>query len=87
MGIDFPTKEELIAGRYKLLYEDPNYIEQVRKTIGADSLRYQTIDDLVAAIGKSKNQLCLACLTGNYPLKSVTKIAEIENSIAMSRIK
>jgi amidophosphoribosyltransferase len=87
MGIDFPTREELIAGRYQILYGNENYIEKVRKTIGADTLIYQTIDDLVEAIGKTRSQLCLACLTGDYPLKSVKKIAELENSIAMSRIK
>ncbi|MFX1361054.1 MAG: amidophosphoribosyltransferase [Promethearchaeota archaeon] len=87
MGIDFPTREELIAGRYQILYKDENYIEKVRKTIGADTLRYQTIDDLIEAIGKKRSQLCLACLTGDYPLKSVKKIAELENSIVMSRIK
>jgi len=87
MGIDFPTREELIAGKYQILYGNENYIEKVRKTIGADTLIYQTIDDLIEAIGKTRNQLCLACLTGDYPLKSVKEIAELENSIAMSRIK
>ncbi|MFW9945476.1 MAG: amidophosphoribosyltransferase [Candidatus Odinarchaeota archaeon] len=87
MGIDFPTREELIAGKYQILYGNEDYIEKVRKTIGADTLRYQTIDDLIEAIGKKRSKLCLACLTGDYPLKSVKKVAELENSIAMSRIK
>ena len=56
MGIDFPTTSELIAGRFKNLYGVENYVEEIRKKIGADSLRYQTIDDLVSAIGKSKTQ-------------------------------
>ena len=85
MGIDFPTTSELIAGRFKNLYGEENYIEEIRKKIGADSLRYQTIDDLVSAIGKSKNQLCMACLTGEYPLKSVNKIIEMEKSISLDR--
>ena len=85
MGIDFPTTSELIAGRFKNLYGEENYIEEIRKKIGADSLRYQTIDDLVSAIGKSKNQLCMACLTGEYPLKSVNKIIEMEKSISSDR--
>lgn len=84
MGIDFPTREELIAGRFQKLYEN-NFIEEIRKKIGADSLLYQTLDDLIKAIGLNKNQLCLACLTGNYPLKSVIKIAELEDSITSSR--
>ena len=85
MGIDFPTTSELIAGRLKDLFGEEHYIEEIRKKIGADSLRYQTIDDLVSAIGKSKNQLCMACLTGEYPLKSVNKIIEMERSISTDR--
>ncbi|MFX1572602.1 MAG: amidophosphoribosyltransferase [Promethearchaeota archaeon] len=84
MGIDFPTTNELIAGRFLKQYGD-NYLEEIRKKVGADTLLYQTIDDLTHAIGKNKNQLCLACLTSNYPLKSVQKLAELEKSIVKSR--
>jgi len=84
MGIDFPTKNELIAGRFQDLYGD-DYIEEIRKEIGADTLLYQTVENLRHAIGKNKNQLCLACLTGEYHLKSVQKLAEMEESIVKSR--
>ena len=86
MGIDFPTTAELIAGNFKQRYGEDNYIEEIRKQIGADSLRYQTIEDLIAAIGKNRNQLCLACLTGEYPLKSVNKIIEMERAISSDRV-
>lgn len=85
MGIDFPTRDELIAGRLQSLFGE-EYIEEIQKTTGADSLLYQTIDDLTKAIGMNRNQLCLACLTGEYPLKSVQKLAEMEKSIIKSRI-
>ena len=84
MGIDFPTKDELIAGRFQNLYGE-NYLEEIQKKIGADTLLYQTIEDLTQAIGKDKNQLCLACLTGDYQLKSVKKLAELEKSFVRSR--
>jgi amidophosphoribosyltransferase len=84
MGIDFPTKDELIAGRLQMIFGE-NYVEEIRKKIGADTLQYQTIEDLSNALQKSKNQLCMACLTGNYPLKSVEKLREMERSIANSR--
>ncbi len=84
MGIDFPTKDELIAGRFQKLYGE-DYSEEIQKKIGADTLLYQTIYDLTHAIGKDKNQLCLACLTGDYQLKSVQKLAELEESIVKSR--
>ncbi|MFX0074171.1 MAG: amidophosphoribosyltransferase, partial [Candidatus Hermodarchaeota archaeon] len=86
MGIDFPTTSELIAGRFKELYGEDNYIKEICKQIGADSLRYQTIEDLIGAIGKNRNQLCLACLTGEYPLKSVNKIIEMEKAISSDRV-
>ena len=85
MGMDFPMTSELIAGHFKELYGEDDYIEEIRKKIGADSLRYQTIEDLVDAIGKSKNELCMACLTGEYPLKSVKKIIDMERSISANR--
>jgi len=84
MGIDFPTRDELIAGRFQKLY-GKNYREEIKKKIGADTLLYQTIEDLTQAIGKDKNQLCLACLTGDYQLKSVKKLAELEKSFVRSR--
>jgi amidophosphoribosyltransferase len=85
MGIDFPTKKELIAGRFKQQYGQA-YLEEIRKEMGVDTLLYQTVDDLTKAIGLNRNQLCLACLTGEYPLKSVQKLAEMESSIIKSRI-
>lgn len=84
MGIDFPTKAELIAGSFQELYGEA-YLEEIRIKTGADTLEYQTIDNLMLAIGKNRNQLCLACLTGDYPLKSVQKLAEMEKSIVKSR--
>jgi amidophosphoribosyltransferase len=84
MGIDFPTKAELIAGRFHQLNEE-TYLEEIRRKIGADTLLYQSLDDLTKAIGLGKDQLCLACLTGEYPLKSVQKLAELEKSIVRSR--
>ncbi|MFW9987631.1 MAG: hypothetical protein ACFFC3_03165, partial [Candidatus Odinarchaeota archaeon] len=84
MGIDFPTTNELIAGRLQSQYGN-NYLEEIQKIIGSDTLLYQTIDNLTQAIGKNKDELCLACLTGNYPLKSIQKLAELEDSIVKSR--
>jgi amidophosphoribosyltransferase len=60
MGIDMATRRELIAAG-----QDE---ESVRKSLGADSLGYISIDGLVEAIGHEREELCLACLTGEYPL-------------------
>ncbi|MHA1913988.1 MAG: amidophosphoribosyltransferase [Promethearchaeota archaeon] len=84
MGIDFPTKNELVAGRLQSSHGD-GYLDEIRKVTGADTLVYQSIANLTDAIGKNKNQLCLACLTGDYPIRSVQKLAKLENSIVKSR--
>ncbi|MHA1278593.1 MAG: amidophosphoribosyltransferase [Candidatus Helarchaeota archaeon] len=62
MGIDFPNKADLIAGRLN--------VEGIRKFIGADTLGYQTLEGLIKATRMPKSELCLACLTGDYPLKN-----------------
>ena len=60
-GIDMTTREQLIASN--------KTIEEIRKEINADSLGYISIDGLVKAIGIEKNNLCLGCVTGEYPVK------------------
>jgi amidophosphoribosyltransferase len=60
LGIDMPTKEELIAS-----CKD---IEEVRRKLGADSLKYLSIEGLLEAIGKTEDQVCLGCLTEVYPV-------------------
>jgi len=85
MGIDFPTTEELIAGKNKKEFGEEKYIEEIRKAIGADSLLYQTIDDLKKSIGKTESELCLACLTGEYPLKYADKISELGKLVSKHR--
>ncbi|AFK21908.1 amidophosphoribosyltransferase [Pyrococcus sp. ST04] len=57
MGIDIPTRHELIAAWRS--------VEDIRREIGADSLAYLSIEGLKRAIGTDK--LCMACLTGEYP--------------------
>ena len=39
-------------------------VDWVCKEVGATSLRYQTLDDMVSAIGIPKEKLCLYCWTG-----------------------
>lgn len=60
-GIDMTTRDQLIASNRS--------IEEVRKKINADSLAYISIDGLVEAIGIDKKNLCLGCVTGEYPVK------------------
>jgi amidophosphoribosyltransferase len=67
-GIDMPTHSELIASTKS--------VEEIRQTVGADELCYQTVDGLVDAIGFPKQETCLACLTGIYPTPMAQSIAD-----------
>jgi amidophosphoribosyltransferase len=61
LGIDMPTDRELIAS--------DKSVEAIRRAIGADSLKYLSIDNLMTAIGLGEKELCLGCLTGKYPVE------------------
>ncbi len=43
-------------------------VELIRKELGATTLRYQRIDDMVEAIGLPKEKLCLYCWIGDYEI-------------------
>ena len=58
-GIDMATREELIAA-------DASTAE-IRDAVGADSLSYLSIDAVAAALESSRADLCLGCVTGEYP--------------------
>jgi len=57
-GVDFTTNDELIASKKS--------IPEISEIIGADSINYATIDDIVKAIGIERDDLCISCLTGIY---------------------
>jgi len=42
-------------------------IEWIKKDLEVTTLRYQTVDDMVAAVGLPKERLCLYCWTGVCP--------------------
>jgi len=77
MGVDFPTNRELIASQRS--------VEEIRRYIKADSLGYQTLEGLVDAIGIPKSELCLACLTAEYPLKRKPDVALLERELGARR--
>jgi amidophosphoribosyltransferase len=58
-GVDMATRWELIAAH--------KTIPEIRDTIGADSLGYISIDDLIESVDLPKEIFCLACFTGEYP--------------------
>ena len=59
MGIDMATREELIAA--------DKTTDEIRDAIEADSLSYLSIDAVANALESAKADLCLGCVTGEYP--------------------
>jgi len=58
-------------------------VKWIAKDLGVTTLRYQTVDDMVKAIGRPKEKLCLYCWTGKCPKstcrKPPIKIVETKN--------
>ena len=68
-GIDMSTYRQLIGSK--------NSADQIAKIIGADKVCYQSLEGLIRATGHKEDQLCLACVTGNYPTPCAQKMADI----------
>jgi amidophosphoribosyltransferase len=67
-GIDMSTIGELFAPRF--LHGGPLTEEaqaEMAASLGADSLRYLPVESIARAIGFDADQLCQACITGDYP--------------------
>jgi amidophosphoribosyltransferase len=67
-GIDMSTVSELFAPHFlkgRPLSEEIQ--AEMAATLGADSLRYLPVESIARAIGFDTDQLCQACITGEYP--------------------
>ena len=42
-------------------------VPQICERVGADSLGYLSIDELVGSTGRDRSDFCLGCLNGRYP--------------------
>ncbi len=61
LGIDMASRDELIAAH--------KTVAGVEAVIEADSLGYVSHEGLVDAVGIPKENLCMGCLTGLYPVE------------------
>jgi amidophosphoribosyltransferase len=59
-GIDFPDPKNLLANQYSP--------EEIQKYLGVDSVGYLDIDGMVRATGLPRDNFCLACFDGEYPV-------------------
>ncbi len=67
-GIDMATYGQLIGSNHTS--------QEIAKIIGADDVCYQSIDGLVRSTGFARNELCMACITGEYPTPLAQKMAD-----------
>ncbi len=68
-GIDFATRAELLAPGLS--------VEEIRRSIGADTLGYISVDGLTEATSVPAENLCRACFDGAYPVPIPPAQAEL----------
>jgi amidophosphoribosyltransferase len=62
-GMDFPSKDELIAQQFN------SDVSQIAKYLGVDSLEYLTTEEMLDAVSEAgKENFCHACFSGDYPI-------------------
>ncbi len=82
-GIDTARRNELIASSKS--------VEEIRDFLGADSLYYLSFEGMVASTKRLREEFCLACFDGKYPilipeeLKLNKRIFEEEQSFLTSK--
>jgi amidophosphoribosyltransferase len=60
---------------YRELIGSQHDADEIAEIVGADAVNYQSVDGLIRATGLDKQQLCLGCITGNYPTPMAQKLA------------
>ncbi len=58
-GIDFPSKDELIAAQKTM--------QEIQGFLDVDSLGYLSLEGMLSATTQDTNRFCAACFTGKYP--------------------
>jgi amidophosphoribosyltransferase len=77
-GIDMSTISELFAPQF--MHQDRPVEETfaaMALELGAESLRYLPIDSIAKSVDRPPNELCRACLTGEYPTPAGRQLYEI----------
>jgi amidophosphoribosyltransferase len=77
-GIDFASRAELIASGLE--------VEEIRRSIGADSLSYVSLEGLIEATTIPEEKLCTACFTGKYPISVPTDMSEGKMRLEITEI-
>ena len=77
-GIAMSTVDELFAPAFLKGGELTDDVQQaMAKSLGADSLRYLPVSSIARAIDLPEDQLCQACITGEYPTDCGQRLYQI----------
>jgi len=83
LGIDMKTRDQFIA--------NGKTVEEVAAFVGADSLGYLSLRGLIKALQHPRDDLCLGCLTGEYPVaipgEKVRGVKPLEAFATAKRVK
>ena len=72
-GVDFPTREELLANQRTL--------QQIRDYLEVDSIGYLSLEGLLSCVSLPANHYCTACWSGQYRIPITTVV----NKFSMER--
>ena len=72
-GIDTPEQKKLVASN--------KTVEQVRKFLGATSLHYLSLDNMIKSIGLPKSHLSTSFFTGIYPIDLKERQKEVNYDV------
>jgi len=77
-GIDFATRAELIGAEMS--------IEEIRQSIGADSLGFVSEAGLIEATKVPEDKLCTACFSGKYPIPIPADLSEGKTRLEITEV-
>ncbi|MCE9546485.1 MAG: amidophosphoribosyltransferase [Planctomycetia bacterium] len=87
-GIDMSRINELFAPQFLKGQElSPKIQAEMAASLGADSLRYLPIASVARAIGFDADQLCRACITGDYPSPEGQRLYQVALENARSNVQ
>jgi amidophosphoribosyltransferase len=74
-GVDFPTKEELLANNKNM--------SQIREYLEVDSVGYISLEGMLSCVSKPADNYCTACWSGSYRIP----VSTIVNKFALERFQ
>jgi amidophosphoribosyltransferase len=77
-GIDFATRAELIGAEMT--------IDEIRQSIGADSLGFVSEAGLIEATKVPEDKLCTACFSGKYPIPIPADLSEGKTRLEITEV-